>query len=153
MVLCSGCDSLAQKKGYMMTTAHVSNGIRFTDEDVVNIDDLELLQSPRVFLLHDHGFTLAVVVADNLQDAMDEAVDDGRLYRFQVSDAEIADYPEDEHGDRPGITYLGNASEPFDIEGVSVIELPTVKVSFAASYAAQYPQGDGTVGAKYLGSF
>ena len=82
-------------------------------------------------MLHDHGFVLAVVFADCLQDALDIAVDNDKLDRFQVTDNEMSDYPDEE-----GLSFLGNASEPFDIESLGAIELPNPKFSFVALFNA-----------------
>ncbi len=74
------------------------NDIRFTDADVINADayipkgDYNP-SNVRPFLLHDHGFVLAVVFADCLQDALDIAADAGKLDRYRVADADRADYP------------------------------------------------------------
>jgi hypothetical protein len=79
------------------------------------------------FVLHDAGFTVCVVWASNLQDALDEAVDKGKLDRFQVSESELTDYVtgKDSEGfdEYSGISFLGNASEPFDIEPLDVVEM------------------------------
>jgi hypothetical protein len=112
------------------------NEIKFSDDDVVNKDDFIPKgeynpHNVRPWLLHDHGFTVAVVFASSLQDALDEAVDADKLDRFQVTEAEMADYPDDE-----GIAFLGNASEPFDIEGLAAIELPNPPFSFVALFNA-----------------
>ena len=73
------------------------NEITFTDTDVVNLNDYipaadinphEL----RPFLLHDHGFTIAVVFAACLQDAIDEAADAGKLDLFLVPVMEAQTY-------------------------------------------------------------
>ena len=82
--------------------------IRFSDEDVVNPWDFVPAGEPNVhgtrpFLLHDHGLTLAVVFADCLQDALDIAADNGNLDRYRVSDANLADYPNED-----GLSFLGN---------------------------------------------
>ncbi len=113
------------------------NQIKFTDADVVNKDDYipageSNPHNVRPFLIHDHGFTVAVVFAGSLQDALDEAVDAGKLDSFQVSDDDLADYGPDEEG----ITRLGNASEPFDIQALDVIELPNPPFSFIALFNA-----------------
>jgi hypothetical protein len=114
----------------------------FDDEDVVNADEWIPKgeynpHNVRPFLLHDHGFVVAVAFASSLQDAIDAAVDADKLDRFQVSEADIADYPNEE-----GLTFLGNASEPFDIEGLDVVELPNPpKQSFAAQFAAAQAKG------------
>lgn len=113
------------------------NEITFTDNDVVNPDDYIASghSNPhriRPWLLHDHGFTVAVVFADCLQDALDAAVDAGKLDAFQVSEDDLAEYGSDEDG----ISRLGNAGEPFDIEALGVEELPTPPFSFVALFSA-----------------
>jgi hypothetical protein len=111
--------------------------ITFSEADVVNPDDFIPSGSSnphrvRPFLIHDHGFTLAVVFACCLQDALDIAVDEGKLDGFQVSEAELSDYgPEEE-----GIARLGNAGEPFDIEALDALELPNPRFSFVAMFNA-----------------
>lgn len=115
------------------------HGIKFTDADIVNPEDFVpsapkgMAYNPhRVhgYLLHDHGFCLAVVFASCLQDAIDIAADEGKLDRYAVSLNELADYGEDGEG----LAYLGNASEPFDIDSLSVEELPTPAFSFVALF-------------------
>jgi hypothetical protein len=113
------------------------NQITFTDADVVNKDGFIPAgeynpHNVRPFLLHDHGFTVAVVFADSLQDALDEAADAGKLDSFQVADDDLADYGPDEEG----ITRLGNASEPFDVEALDAVELPNPPFSFVALFNA-----------------
>lgn len=117
--------------------------ITFTDADVVNARDYVPAggYSPnrvRPFLLHDHGYTLAVVFADCLQDAIDEAADAGKLDRYRVSEEDMKDYgPEGE-----GLAFLGNASEPFDLEALGVLELKNPPLSFVAIFtAAQKEEG------------
>lgn len=114
------------------------NQIKFTDADVVNKDGYIPAgeynpHNVRPFLIHDHGFTVAVVFAGSLQDALDEAVDACKLDSFQVSDDDLAEYGPDEEG----ITRLGNASEPFDIQALDVVELPNPPFSFVALFNAQ----------------
>jgi hypothetical protein len=113
------------------------NQITFTDADVVNKDGFIPAgeynpHNVRPFLIHDHGFTVAVVFADCLQDALDEAVDAGKLDSFQVSETDLADYGPDQDG----IARLGNASEPFDIQALDVVELPNPPFSFVALFNA-----------------
>lgn len=111
--------------------------IKFADADIVNTDDFIPAgdynpHNVRPFLLHDHGFVIAIVFADNLQDALDIAVDSGKLDGFQVSENDLADYgPEEE-----GLSRLGNASEAFDIETLDAIELPNPSFSFVALFNA-----------------
>lgn len=74
--------------------------IKFTDDDVVNIDDWIPAgdynpHNVRPFLFHDHGFVLCVVFADGEQDALDEAADSGKLDSFKIdleSESEFEDY-------------------------------------------------------------
>lgn len=111
--------------------------ITFSDNDVVNPDDFiaKGQYNPhrvRPWLLHDHGFPVAVVFADCLQDALDAAVDGGKLDAFQVNDDDLADYGPDEDG----ISRLGNAGEAFDIEALGVEELPIPPFSFVALFNA-----------------
>jgi hypothetical protein len=119
------------------TQAATVQGVTFTDADVVNRDayipkgDYNP-HNVRPWLLHDHGFTVAIVFASTLQDALDEAADAGKLDRFQVPEYDVKDYGED--GD--GLTYLGNASEPFDIESLGVLEMASPAFSFVALFNA-----------------
>lgn len=117
------------------------NEITFTDTDVVNPTDFIANgdfnpHRVRPWLLHDHGFTVAVVFADCLQDALDEAADHDRLDRYLVEDKDLAEYGENEDG----ISRLGNAGEPFDIESLGVEELPNPAFSFAALFNAMQGQ-------------
>jgi hypothetical protein len=109
--------------------AHVK-GIRFSDEDIINKDDFipagqDNPHNVHGFLLHDHGFCLAVVFADNLEDALDIAADEGKLDRFLVTEEDLGDYEDEEE-----LSFLGNAGEPFDIEGLGYLELPNPAFSF-----------------------
>lgn len=107
-------------------------GVRFTDADVVNPDEYDPDPRRRAgacvpWLLHDHGFALCVVFASCEQDALDEAVDHDKLDRYLVTD--WADYPKEE-----GLMFLGNASEPFDIESLAIVRLPNPPFSFVALF-------------------
>lgn len=146
--------------------------ITFTDADVVNIDNWIPKgeynpHNVRPWLLHDSGFVLCVVFADSLQDALDEAVNENKLDRFQIdmdnegerddyltSNWDDADHSLDqecpEYTDAAGVKYwwrdgmtpafLGNASEPFDIESLGIEELPNPARSFCAQFAASVKQ-------------
>ena len=110
--------------------------ITFSESDVVNLDNWIPKgeynpHNVRPWLFHDHGFVLAVVFADCLQDAIDEAVDANKLDRYLVSPDDMKDYPDEE-----GISFLGNAGEPFDIESLGVVELPNPPRSFVAQFNA-----------------
>ena len=110
---------------------------RFDESDIVQMDDWIPAgeynpHKVRPWLLHDHGFTVAVVFASHPQEALDAAADAGKLDRFQVSEADLKDYPDDD-----SLAYLGNASELFDIEGLEYVELPNPKTSFVAQFNAR----------------
>ena len=151
------------------TVESVYKEIKFSDEDVVNPDDFIPAggynpHKVRPFLLHDHGFVICVVFADCLQDALDEAVDAGKLDRYQIDPTDPNDRDDYMVKDmdpqkilimgfdptQPEFvgpdgskwwwniepTFMGNASEPFDIEGLSVVELPNPPFSFCALFNA-----------------
>jgi hypothetical protein len=117
--------------------------IRFSDDDVVNPEAYDSSgQYDKPYLIHDAGFTLAVVFARSEQDALDEAVDAGKLDHLQITEEDEDDYMtgRDSEGNPDydeRVTFLGNAGEPFDIETLEIIELPNPRFSFAALFAAQ----------------
>jgi hypothetical protein len=108
--------------------------ISFSDEDVVNADGFipageSNPHNVRPWLLSDHGFIVAIVFADCLQDALDVAADSGRLDRFAVAEQDMTDYQDGER-----LAFLGNASEPFDIDSLDATELPNPPFSFVALF-------------------
>ncbi len=118
-------------------------GIKFTDADIVEPDDYipDGEYNPhgvRPWLLHDHGTALCVVFASNLQDAFDTAVDAGKLDHLMIAESEYDDYGV--NSDEPTCDFLGNASEPFDIDDVRAVELPNPPFSWCAIFNAhQHP--------------
>lgn len=114
---------------------------RFSDKDIANPDDMVTVGSYNPykihpFILHEVGYVQAIVFAENLQDALDEAVDSNLLDRYQIAPTEMNDYACSAHEAGfnyecsdcgSGIANLGNASEPFDIENCEVIEVPQSK--------------------------
>jgi hypothetical protein len=111
--------------------------IKFTDADVVNPNDYIPAgkfnpHNVHPILIHDHGFTVAVVFASDVQDALDIAVDNDKLDAFLIDKADYADYGVD--SDNPICAFLGNASEPFDIEALDAIDLPNPKFSFTTLF-------------------
>lgn len=143
------------------------NHITFTDDDVVNPSDFIPAgefnpHNVRPFLLHDHGFVLAVVFADCLQDALEEAADAGKLDHLQIHPEDPADREDYLEKDvvTPGFdancpefvdkdggkwwwregcepTFLGNAGQPFDLETVDAVEIPNPPFSFVALFNAR----------------
>lgn len=156
-----------------MKTTHMVGNLEFsfTDADVTNLDNHVPAGEYNPYdihpwLLHDHGFTLCVVFASNLQDAIDEAVDENKLERYLLSESELADSMYHDDGcciflkdteaksqdetprhncdcDTPGVSYLGNAGEPHDIESLGFVELPNPSRSFAAEFEAWEGQRSG----------
>lgn len=130
------------------TIIHNGLEIRIDDTDIVNpndaIHDDDYLLSHRreagLYVLIDHGFTVCAVFADTLQDALDTAVDEGKLDRYLITDDDASDYPTLNTDNEDGITRLGNASEPFDIDTLSVVALAPMKRSIAAQLAANHPR-------------
>ncbi len=127
-----------------------ANEIKFTDADVVNPDDFIPAgefnpHNVRPWLLHDHGFVLAVVFADCLGDAIDEAVDAGKMELYFVDlkdksdDADWHDYGDtiQEALDDESLSFLGNDGVCCDIETLSVVELTNPPFSFMALYNSQ----------------
>ncbi len=150
----------------MKATFTVNNlEFSFTDADVTNLDSHVPAgeynpHDVRPWLLHDHGFTLCVVFADSLQDAIDEAVDENKMERYLLTEEEQADsmYHDDDCASlkpstlkhvepsvsacrcaTPGVAYLGNAGEPHDIESLGFVELPNPPRSFTAEFEAAAP--------------
>ncbi len=106
--------------------------IQFSDADIVNEGDFipagqSNPHNRRPFLFHDHGFALAVVFADCLDEALDEAADAGKLDRYLITECDRGDYK-----DENGISFLGNHGREFDIESLGICELPNPGFSFVA---------------------
>lgn len=111
------------------------NEITFTDADIVNIGNWipageSNPHSVVPYLFHDHGFVVAVVFASNLSNALDIAADADKLDRYLIADKDLESYGPD----AAGISYLGNANEPFDIESLHDLELPNPPRSFVAQF-------------------
>lgn len=111
--------------------------VTISDADVVNPSDFipkgeSNYHNVRPWLALDHGFPLGIVFAQCEQDALDTLADEGRLDRYKVAPEELGEYGEEEEG----ITRLGGAGEPFDIEGMMLEALPTPAFSFCAMMAA-----------------
>lgn len=116
------------------------------------------------WLIHDHGTVICVVFASNAQDALDEAVNANKLDHLMIDPENENDRnnymihnkdgndmagqdpncPEYTHTDgskwwwKEGCepAFLGNASEPFDIEELEVIKLSNPQFSFCALFNA-----------------
>jgi len=122
--------------GNRINVSEVSR-VRFTDNDVINLDDWQAAGSANVktFLFHDHGFVVAVAFADNEQDALDIVADSGKLEFLEVDDELMAtDYPTS--ADQERLIALGNDCKLYDTEGLSIVQLPNVPLSFCACFNA-----------------
>ncbi len=103
---------------------------QYSAEDFVNPESFDSHDTKqKAYVLLNGGFVIGIVFAEYLayceQDALDEAVDRGKLDAFQVTDSELDDYQtgEDSEGNPEydeRLYHLGNASEPFDIEALDV---------------------------------
>ena len=92
-----------------------------TEEDVARITGWE----HKLWLVcHEHGF-FTWAEGEHLQDALDDAVDEGRMDCVSIDDDIFAELEEAGYDD--AYILLGNASEPFD----SMIDArPVDRVSF-----------------------
>jgi len=109
------------------------NGVKVSDADFVNVDDFIPAgeynpHNVRLWVLHDHGFVVACVFADCLQDAVDIAVDENKMDRYQVTEDEAGDYGGNIY-DSESLSYLGNAGEPFDIDTLQAFDVPSPEMS------------------------
>lgn len=125
----------------MKTTIRVHNmELSFSDDDVVEptefIPDGEYNpHNIHPWLLHDHGFPVAVVFASNLQDALDAAADADKLDRYLIAEEEHAEYGIDT--DEPTCSFLGNDYKPYDIDTLGYVKLRNPPFSFCALFYAQ----------------
>ena len=92
----------------------------FTKSDIVNISEFSFLKdrdlSCEAFHIQgEHGLNL-VVFATNLQDALDEAVDAGRLQSCSCDDEYLAMWTQEEIGN--SFSRLGNFGEYHDIQNI-----------------------------------
>lgn len=116
--------------------------IQFSDADVVNPSDFIPAgeynpYNVHGFLLHDAGFVLAIVFAESLQDALDEAADAGKLDTFLIDESEADEYRLESDEPDSRVAFLGNNGRPFDIEGIDCAELPNPKFSYTALFNAE----------------
>lgn len=113
-------------------------GISFCDTDVIDYEDFipngeYNPHNVRPWLFHDHGFVLCIVFSSSCDDAIDIAVDSGKFDRYLIDETDYSDY--DIEGGSWSCNFLGNAGKPFDIESLSVIELPNPSYSWVAMFA------------------
>jgi len=110
----------------------MSDKIKFTLKDVVNLsegvsylpDNGKTSFNPHnvhPFVIHQYGHVICVVFASCLSDALDEAVDENKLDSYQIDESDYADYKIGT--DEETCSHLGNASEPFDISELEIVEM------------------------------
>lgn len=137
----------------MQVTIEVRNlQLTFSDSDIVNPDEFIPAgeynpHNVRPWLLHDHGFPVAVVFADSLQDALDIAVDACRMDRYQIQESDYDDYGI--NGEDPTCSFLGNAGEPFDIDTLGYVELRNPAFSFCALWDIAFRSGGGVLSSHF----
>jgi hypothetical protein len=110
----------------------------YSEEDFVNPESYDFhrhvwsSREPLAYVIHTCGAVLAIVFPEYYayteQDAIDEAVDKGKLDSLLISQEELADYEtgKDSEGypEYEGIAFLGNASEPFDQQNLEMFSIP-----------------------------
>jgi len=110
--------------------------VKLIDDDIVNVEDYS--PGNTLWIIHEEGFVVCAVIADNEQDALDIAVDEDKMdaYLIYPDDYEgYGVYTDDSHG-----THLGNASEPFDIGYLGIISVKLPPVSIVALLKHQVQQ-------------
>jgi len=138
----------------MKTTIRYQNiELTFSDADVANPDDYIPAgeynpHDVRPWLIHDHGFPVALVFASHLQEAFDIAVDNDKLDGFMIAESDYADYGIGTNEER--CARLGNAGEPFDIDALGYVELNNPPFSFAALIEAHNATGDSITRSAYF---
>jgi hypothetical protein len=110
-------------------------GMRFTDEDVVDagsfIPNGEYNpHNVRPWAVEFMGTIIAVVFASHEQDALDAAVDGGKMDGHMISNEDMAEL--ERVGQDEDVTRLGNAGEPFDLTYIGLHEMPNPPFSFVA---------------------
>ena len=106
---------------YDLQTEH--GNMTVTDADLVN-PDYDYTQFDHLYLLHNEFGVIALVLADNEQDALDEIVDRGKLDSYRSPEHDGCEEVPD------GVAFLGNASEAFDLgDYVQLIEITKPKFS------------------------
>lgn len=117
----------------MRTTVKLPQGdIELTDEMVVRPEDFIPRgeynpHNVRPWVIGAEFGAFAIVFADCEQDAIDTAIDEGKMDFLKVSDADLAAATEDERSD---FLTGGNASESLYQDYLWMEELPTPAFSF-----------------------
>jgi hypothetical protein len=94
-----------------------------SDELIINFDNYEY--STKAYLIHDAGFPICIVFASEEHEAIDIAVDAGKLEAYKLTLKEELEYKQD--GIESSITYCGDDVTPMDLDSLTIIELPHPK--------------------------
>jgi hypothetical protein len=100
------------------------------DSDIVNPDDYDYTEN--IYLLHEHGFVLCIVNANNEGDALDIAADESKLDRFKADIEELNGISVKEFNNR-AYSHLGNDCALYDTESIGIIQLPNLELSYIAT--------------------
>ena len=107
-----------------ITIKHQNYEYSLSEDDIINPDDYFSGYSDTLWILHDHGTVIGAWFGKSEQDCLDELADSGRLDRYMLTQEEYDAWPEDKD-----LTFLGNASEPFDLCQFDVNSIFSVKMS------------------------
>ena len=118
----------------MAKYATVQN-IKFCDNDVVNPDDYEA--GAKLFIFHEASYCIGVVIAEyptfHLQDALDMMADEDKFDNYLIHIEDHNDYGV--NTDEPTCSFLGNASEPFDMKNIECVEAKCPMFSLVALFS------------------
>jgi len=113
--------------------------IRFCDDDVVNPDDYDVGTAGKLFIFHERGNcrSIGVVIAEyptfHLQDALDMMADEDKFDNYLIHIEDHNDYGV--NTDEPTCSFLGNASEPFDMKNIECVEAECPMFSLVALFS------------------
>ena len=99
------------------TSHEWSNGLRLSDDDIVNPSDREHYNG-QLWIVTDHGFVVGAAFADCEGDALDEIADSGKLSAWLIHEEDREDYQDDS-----GLVYLGNHCHAYDLETIKIYKL------------------------------
>ena len=118
-----------------MTKYATVQNIKFCDNDVVNPDDYEA--GAKLFIFHEASYCIGVVIAEyptfHLQDALDMMADEDKFDNYLIHIEDHNDYGV--NTDEPTCSFLGNASEPFDMKNIECVEAECPMFSLVALFS------------------
>ena len=96
------------------------------------------LYNVHIFLIHNEYGYIAAVWASSAQDALDRAVNSDLLNSCLIATADLPDFGDD-------VSYLGNASEPFDLSNIGITEVYPANQPLATLLRFAEARGAGAV--------